>query len=151
MSISLNTKQAYSEVDEFIELLDDIHKNEIPKKIRDFFREEKDTSYVKNINPKIHIGKQNLKDETLAIIALLNLEYWCKDEEEKERLKKIYFENEQKYQEDLRKKYNPENLFKNKGKEVKNIILASQEMISYKPKSLIQKLFEKIKSIFIKK
>ena len=43
MGISATTRQAYTEIDNFIELLE-------------------------------------LKKETLALIAMLNLQYWCEDE-----------------------------------------------------------------------
>ena len=74
--------------------------------------------YIKHINPNIPIKNQNLLEETLALIAMLNLQYWCKDEQEKERLKNIYAENERKYQEELGLKYNPNNIFNNKKKNV---------------------------------
>ena len=38
-------------------------------------------------------------EETLAIIAMLNLKYWCEDKNERERLKQIYRNNEKEYQE----------------------------------------------------
>ena len=112
MSIDITTRQAYSEVDEFIELLDDYEKYKIPEKLRNFFKKEKDPQYYKGLNPNIPIKEQGLKEETLAIIALLNLQYWCDDEEEKERLKKLYAENEEKYFKYMKEKYNPENIFK---------------------------------------
>lgn len=112
MELSINTRQAYSEIDEFLGLITEEQRNEIPKKLRDFFREEKDVNYYKNINSSIPIKEQNLKEETLAIIALLNLQYWCKDEKEKQRLQQIYSNNENKYQTELREKYNPDNIFK---------------------------------------
>lgn len=112
MSIDITTRQAYSEVDEFIELLDDYEKYKIPEKLRNFFKKEKDPQYYKGLNPNIPIKEQGLKEETLAIIALLNLQYWCDDEEEKERLKKVYAENEEKYFKYMKEKYNPENIFK---------------------------------------
>ena len=37
------------------------------------------------------IAKQLLKTETLSIIALLNLQYWCEDEREKARLMAVPF------------------------------------------------------------
>lgn len=117
MELSINTRQAYSEIDELLELITEEEKKQIPKKLRDYFKEEKDKSYHKNINSDIPIKEQNLKEETLAIIALLNLQYWCKDENEKEKLKTIYAENEKKYQNKLRKKYNPENIFNNRKNE----------------------------------
>ena len=50
MGVSINTRQAYSEVDEFLGLISNEHRNKIPKKLREFFREEKDTNYIKGIN-----------------------------------------------------------------------------------------------------
>ena len=114
MELSVNTRQAYSEVDEFLGLVKKKKKNQIPKKLRDFFREEKDLNYHKNINPNIPIKEQNLKEETLAIIALLMIQYWYKDENKKQKLLEVLDENERKYQEELREKYNPDNIFKNK-------------------------------------
>lgn len=45
MSIMTKTRQAYSEIDEFLGLLSEEQRNEIPKKLRDFFKEEKDQEY----------------------------------------------------------------------------------------------------------
>ena len=114
MELSINTRQAYSEVDEFLGLVTEEEKNQIPKKLRDFFREEKDINYHRNIDPNIPIKEQNLKEETLAIIALLMIQYWYKDESKKQKLLEVLDENERKYQEELREKYNPDNIFKNK-------------------------------------
>ncbi len=43
-------------------------------------------NYSKEIKPNQPIKDQNLKEETLALIAMLNLQYWCEDEKEKQRL-----------------------------------------------------------------
>ena len=118
MELSINTRQAYSEIDELLELITEEEKKQIPKKLRDYFKEEKDKSYHKNINSDIPIKEQNLKEETLAIIALLNLQYWCKDENEKEKLKTIYAENEKNYQKMLYDKYNPNEIFKKKNETI---------------------------------
>lgn len=101
MSISISTRMAYTEVDTFLELLDAEDREKIPKNLRELFKREKDKGYIKYIDSNIPISKQNLKEETLAIIALLNLKYWCDDEIEKERLKKIYEENEIKYNREI--------------------------------------------------
>lgn len=113
MELSINTRQAYSEVDELLDLITVEEKNAIPKKLRDFFKEEKDPSYHKNINANVAIKEQNLKKETLAIMASLYLKYWCKDEKEKQELLMTFAENEEKHQRELREKYNPDNIFKN--------------------------------------
>lgn len=98
MGVSINTRQAYSEVDEFLDLIGKDYINKLPPKLRAFFKEEKDKSYIKGLKSDVPIKEQGLKDETLAIIALLNLRYWCKDESEKKRLKEIYNQNEKNYQ-----------------------------------------------------
>jgi len=150
MGVAITTRQAYSEVDEFLSLLSENLRNEIPRKLRDFFKEEKDNSYVKNIDKNIPIKEQNLKEETLAIIAMLNLQYWCKDEEEKNRLQRIYNENEKKYQEQLREQYNPDDLFKNRTSDTiqeTETINENVAMVEYK-ESAFKRFISKIKSIF---
>lgn len=152
MSVSVKTRQAYSEIDEFLGLLTVEEQNQIPKKLREFFKKEKDSNYVKNINPNIPIKEQNLLEETLAIIALLNLQYWCKDEHEKERLKRIYINNENKYQSELREKYNLETMFKKKENEKVNVRDDTlnnneQQMVVYK-ESAFKKFFAKIFKFF---
>lgn len=94
MSISIKTRQAYAEIDIFLELLNEEQKNQVPQKLREFFKREKAQEYKKIIYPDIPIKDQNFSKETLGLIALLNLEYWCKDEQEKQRLEKIYEKNE---------------------------------------------------------
>lgn len=144
MGVSINVRQAYSEIDEFLELISNEQKNKIPKKLRNFFREEKDANYIKKINPQIPIKNQKLKEETLAIIALLNLQYWCENEEEKQRLKEMYAKNEKTYQEHLQVQFNPNEIFKKKEN-----ITESSSIIEYK-ESIIKKLINKIKNIFLR-
>lgn len=140
------TKQAYTEINNFIELLSEEDKNKIPKKLREFFKKEKDENYVKNIDIDIPIKEQNLLEETLALIALLNIKYLCNNYEEKERLIKIYNGNEQKYQELLKEKYNSDNLFKQKEFQKQNNV----ELIKYEETKWYRKIFLKILKIFKK-
>ena len=85
----------------------------MPKKVRDFFKEEK----IKDYHPEIDIEKplieQNLKRETMVLLAILNLNYWCENEEEKQRFLNELDKNEEEKKE-LEEKYNPDNLFKKK-------------------------------------
>lgn len=146
MSIPVLTRQAYSELDTFIELLDECSKNKIPQKLRKFFKMEKDRTYIYNINPNIPIKEQSLKEETLALIAMLNLQYWCEDENEKEKLKNIYNENEIRHQKEL-KENNPDNLFKNKIKtNVEGIEQEQTDIVQYRKENI----FSKIKRLLLK-
>lgn len=92
-----------------------------------------------------------MKEETLALIALLNLQYWCKDEAEKQRLKSVYSKNEEVYQEMLREKFNPDNIFNKKD------IIAEEkketqclQVVEYK-EPLFRKVLNKIMNIFKRK
>ena len=55
----------------------------------------------------------NIKKETISIIVLLYLNYWCKNDNEISEVKNILKENENKYQVEPREKHNPDNIFSN--------------------------------------
>lgn len=143
--LSVNTRQAYAEIDSFIDLLDEYNKNKIPEKLREYFKNEKDEKYIKKINPNQSIQSQNLKEETLALIAMLNLQYWCENEDEKERLKKIYAQNEKKYQDMIQEKYNIDNIFKKNEEIIENKQEQKNDMqiVVYK-NSTLKKIINKI-------
>lgn len=148
MGVSINTRRAYSEIDEFLGLLSEEQRNKIPQKLREFFKEEKDQEYKKGINPNVAIKEQELKEETLGIIALLNLQYWCEDDKEKQRLKQVYAQNEENYQKVLQEKYNSDNLFKKDNlQQEENIITNEIAIIEYK-KPLFKRIINRIKRIF---
>lgn len=150
MVISMDIRQSYSEVDEFLNLLTEEQRNKIPKNLRELFKLEKDKEYIKKINPNIPVKEQDLKEETLGIIAYLNLQYWCEDEEEKQRLKKVYEKNEKVYQEMFQIDYNPDELFKNKT--LVNEVDEKQEntqIVEYK-ESFIKRFINKFLNIFKK-
>lgn len=143
MSLSINIRQAYSEIDEFLSLLGDKQRNKVPEYLRELFNKEKDLSYRKIIIPNVDIKQQGLKQETLAIIAWLNLEYWCEDERERQRLKETYDNNEKKYQDLLQTEFDPNTIFK------KELPIKKDTMIKYK-ENKIKKFIEKVKNMFIK-
>ena len=149
MGVSINIRQAYSEIDEFLGFLSDVQRNKIPQKLREFFKEEKDPNYKKGISSNVPIKNQNLKEETLGIIALLNLQYWCENEQEKDRLKEVYSQNEKKYQELLREQYNPEDIFKKRTINIENKQekIENTQMVEYK-ETFIKRIINKIKSFF---
>ena len=104
-----STMEAYAEVDTVLNLMDKKYLEEIPVKLRELFSKEKSKEYIKEIVPNKPLKEQNLKEETLSILAVLNYNYWCKDEVHKKELLELYSENERKFQDELREKYNPDN------------------------------------------
>ena len=83
---------------------------------------------------------------------MLNLNYWCKDEKEKEEMLKIYSENDKKIEAEMRERYNPDNLFKKKEKEEQNneVKQENTELIEYKEQNIFKKILNKIMKFFKK-
>ena len=149
MNFSSNTRQAYSEVHEFIELLSEEQKQKIPEIQRALFENERDKEYVKNIDISIPLKEQELKEETLAILALLYLQYWCEDEEEKEQLKAIYAKNEAVYQSMLSQKYNSKDIFNKK--EDHSIENNNEIQISDSEQTIFKRIINRIIKLFHEK
>ena len=113
----INRKNSYAEILEILKNMDKIYVDRIPKKLIKFFEENKSNVYDFKYNSELKLNQQNLNENTLALLAMLNLNYWCESEEHKEELIARYNENEQKYQEELQEKYNPDNIFKKHNQE----------------------------------
>ncbi len=144
MGISINTRQTYSEVDEFLNIISAENRERVPKYLRELFSKEKDESYIKGINLDVPIKNQGLKEETLAIIAWLNLEYWCQDESEKKRLREIYEKNEEKHNALLQVAFNPDKVFKPKEQITANIPVVKKE------ETIIMRIINKIKNMLFR-
>ena len=89
-----NLSKAYVELLSFFELIDKKDYDILPKGLLKYLEENKDKNYCKKINPNISIEEQSLLPQTLDLIAFLNLKYWCKDEKEKNELRRIYYKND---------------------------------------------------------
>ncbi|OKZ56463.1 MAG: hypothetical protein BHV99_05880 [Clostridium sp. 26_21] len=140
---------AYAEIDEILNLLENDYREKVPKKVRDFFKEEK----MKDYHPEIDIEKplieQNLKRETMVLLAILNLNYWCENEEEKQSFLDELDKNEEEKKE-LEEKYNPDNLFK-KEKQIKILKEENTSLIEYKKTNMLKRVFERIINFFKRK
>ncbi len=146
-----NSSLAYSEVCTILNMLEDEYKERVPKNVMDFFEEERDKEYNPIIDVNIPLEKQNLKRKTIVLLAILNLNYWCDSEEEKQEILDSFAKNEELKrlkEKELTENYNINNLF--------NIIentenKAEVSLIEYKEQNFIQKIISKIKSLFRRK
>ena len=140
-----NLKKAFSEVDMILDLIDSEMKNKVSANFIKFIKEEKDNNYKPNINPELPLEEQNILPETIDILALLKLNYWCNEEEKKELLK-VLNKNEQQFQKEAKEKYDIDKLFKtNKTKEIINL----PEKVE--SENFIKKLIKFIKNIIWKR
>ena len=145
-----NLSKAYTEILLILSYMEQKYADMIPKKLLELFNEERDKNHQPNINPNISLAEQNLQRKTLALLAMLNLNYWCKDEKEKEEMLKIYSENDKKIETEMREIYNPDNLFNKKEKEEQNneIKQENTEIIEYKEQKIFKKILNKIMEFF---
>ena len=143
--MDLKTKEIYTEVYEILILLGDNFINKLPNKLFDLIKNEKLDSYNPKYDINIPLENQTIKEESIGMLALFYLNYWCNSEEEKQELKHKFQENEDKYQEELKEKYNYDNLFKNR--KIEKTKDEETSMVIYK-KSIIKKIINEIKKIF---
>lgn len=127
----------YVEVLEVLKYMESKYIKKIPKKMIEHFEKNKAEDYIIQINPKIPLKEQTLLKGTLEILALLNLKYWCENEEEKSKLIQKYNENNIRYQ----NMYDIEKIFEKRKKE-------QNPIVEYKETKWYNKIIEKIKEIF---
>lgn len=140
-------KEAAVEVLGILNELEENEFNKIPNKIIEFLENNKSNTYNPTIDFSGNVNEMQLKDKTREILAGIYLDYLCK-EDEKEKIIKNIRKNEFEYQEEIRKQYNADNLFKPKIKDASN---KSKEvsMINYK-ESFFKKLLKKLQKLFSK-
>lgn len=148
--MNIQTKEMYSEVYSLLDMLGEDYISRLPKSLFNMIKEEKLDSYNPKYTSDMDLSKQNIKKDTFAMISLLHLKYWCDSDKEKEHLLKLFQYNEEKHQEELRKRYNPDDIFKkhtSKMTSEENNINNQANIQAYK-EPFFKKIINKIKSIF---
>lgn len=128
--------------------------NKIPSKFIKFLNDNSSKNYECDFDYNKPLKELNISEEARGIIAMICLNYWCITDEQKEKFKSHLTKNELKFQEEVRRKYNPDNLFKNKVERknaVDTVKIEHKELTEYKEQRWYQKIFTKILNIFRKK
>ncbi len=144
MVISLEQRQVYSEVLEVLRHMDKVYVDKIPKKLIMFFYDNCSLDYEFRMTKAI--GEENLQEDTLTILALLNMNYWQKNKS-KEDLIMNYAVIDKKTQTQLNSQLEKENIF------TKIDVPSSSSNNLPVVKSVVGffgKIFNLIKSAFIK-
>lgn len=108
MVIALEQREVYSEVLEVLRHMNKEYVDKIPKKLIMFFYDNCSLDYEFKMTKSI--GEEELKKETLQILAILNLNYWA-SKQKKDELIMAYSLNNQKTQEQLNSKLEQENIY----------------------------------------
>ena len=139
-----NYPKAYTEVLEIIKYLPKEEREKIPAEKIKFYEQNCDKEYEFKFDISKPIDEQKTLRETNAIIIILFRDYFATPEQ-KEKLEKILIQNEKKHQEELREKYNPDNIFKkseNSKKEAETI--ETMALVEVKKDNVIKEIFKKI-------
>lgn len=143
--------KAFTEVYEIFKLMPEELLNKIPKKFIEMIEEERDKEYHPNI--KEPIENEILQDETVVILSLIYRDFLCTGEERKKLQEKDAKEIQivqEKLEKELREKYNPDDIFKNRNHKNEELETLSEEnkMITIQEKKWYEKIFNIIKRIF---
>lgn len=141
----MNTRvnEIYSEVYSILNLLGDNYISRLPKKLYEIIENKRDFDYQPKYSFEVTLDKQDLRKESISMIALFQLKYWCNSEEEKRNLQKIFSDNEIEKEKKLKEKYSVNKIF-----DEKKIIIQKEEkkvdIVVYK-----ENVFTKIKKFFL--
>lgn len=133
------------EVETILKKLDENYINKIPTEIWDFIEKNKDDQYTFFYDDNIELLNQNLNIDTIAILSYINMQYLL-DEKSKKEVEEILIKDGAFLEQQKMKKYNPENIFKNK-ENIENKGDRDVSMIEVKEKC---KWYQKIISFFRK-
>lgn len=144
-------REAFEEIYEIFSLMPKELLKKIPTKFYEMIEEERDTNYSPNI--KEPLEKQKLKNETIIILGLIYRDFLCSPDEKKRLQEKdaIEFQEVEKaLEEEIREKYNPDDIFKNRNRIIPEETQPSEEtrMTLVQEEKWYQKIFNLIKNLF---
>lgn len=122
--------------------------DKIPQEKLEFYKSNMDKEYEYKIDETKQFEEQEMSDITKAVLANIFKDYWATPyQKEKIKAKEEY--DLKKIEEEKSKKYNPNNIFKDK--QVNKIITSINLPTKVKKEKLVKKLVEFIKNIINKR
>ena len=141
--------KAYTEVLEIINHFSEDEYKKIPREKIDFFEKNKDKDYNFQINPNADLAEQNISQNANAILVSLFRDYFATDNQ-KEILKNLLKQNQEKIEIEKHEKYNPDNIFNNRVNTEKLKDSKEVALVEIKDQTWYKKILDFFKSIFKK-
>ena len=139
---------AYKEVITILRYVPKSDVDKIPQEKLEFYKSNMDKDYKYKIDETKQFEEQEMSDITKAVLANIFKDYWATPYQ-KERIKAKEEYDLQKIEEEKSKKYNPNNIFKDK--QVNKIITATNLPIEVKRENFFKKLVKIVKNIINKR
>ena len=130
------------EVDEILKYLSEENLQKIPEELRKAIKENKDKNYIWKYDKTKELKEQDVNIDTIALVAYLNMKYLL-NEEQKKIMNEIVKINSKIVEEEKRKKYDTDNLFKKEQYEERNEV-EKKELI-LKKENILCKILKTIK------
>ena len=145
-----NYTQAYTEFNCLLECMPETYVEKLPKKLINLIKNKSDEDFSIYIDTNKSLLEQGFSQQTKDLIAVINYNYWSK-KKKKKQLKKVFKENEKKYQAKLMEEYNPNNIFKKKTQQYEHSksIDSNNQILVYK-ENLFTKILNLLKRFFHK-
>lgn len=144
-----NYAKAYTEVLELLRHLPSEEYSKIPQEKIDFLENNMDKDYEYKINSNIDLAEQYISKEANTIFISIYRDYFASDSQ-KEILNNLLKQNQEKLEKEKTKKYNPDNLFKDKTSYTTTQITENTvNMVEYK-ESIFTKIKNWLKQFFSK-
>lgn len=142
---------------EVLDILDNTNKEDvakIPSSFIKFLVDNASEDYVVNFEHSKPINELNIKEKTKEILSVIYINWWC-DKKDKENYTKKIKKLEIKRQEEIKEKYNPSKIFKNKIQEYANEIKENEVqnetiVITEYKESIFKRIWSEILNFFNK-
>lgn len=135
-------KKSFAEVYEILKIIPMEILNKIPQKLKDIIEKERDRNYHVIIKEPLNI--EDFQYETIVFLGMIYRDFLC-SEEERKNLQEEDIQLRKKYEEELRQKYNTDNLFNKRQKSQENDI--KKLPTEMKEKKWYKKLLDLIKGV----
>lgn len=140
----MDNPQVCAEVYEILNILGKEYIDKLPKKLYSNIDDIRDKNSIIEFDINKNPMEQDISEEASYIITYLNLEYWC-DKEEKEKLINQYIKNDEIFYEEMRKKYNPDEIFAKKKQTYEDKLPVNIEIKENILKKIIYKILNLLK------
>lgn len=136
---------SFSELYSYLNVLGDYFTSKIPSNVYEKICKQRNDKYNPIYdNIEVFLDNKKMSKKTRVLIFYLHYKYWCDNEEEKNELRSILKENENKWKKDLE-------VFKKTSNASENIKIQNQNSLVTVQKRWYIKLFNWIKQKILKK
>ena len=120
--------------------------DKLPQELLNLIKQNSDSKYFIEVDVTKPLEQQDISNETKNTIVVFKYNYWSNEYEKRNIIKRLE-DNEKNYQDKLREKYNPDNLFSKKIDNIMETKNNEMQLIEYR-ESALKKILNKIRAFF---